>query len=167
VMISDVDEIPRGETVAQARQMFPGVTQVSFDQILSFYHVNRRCYDPPWFGTQAVTVGGLRARGAEDVRSSRGSAMNVSPGGWHFAYLGGPHWIIEKFMSFAHAECNTPENTDPRFIAQCIAEGRAVHRADLVFRTEDTDDLPAYLLENRGRYAHLFADTEISHHAPA
>ena len=158
VLVGDADEIPRGSSIPDAAQMIrkdPSL-QVSFDQVLSFYHVNNVC-PTPWYGTQAVSAGQLHQRGAEHVRQSRGGGATLPRSGWHFCNLGDPAWLIEKIESFSHTEVNLPQYKDPEFLQRCIDEGREMTgRTDIQFTLEENPDLPRYLTQER--FPHLFAE---------
>ena len=163
VLWGDADEIPNPDVIPEAERLIRDVCpQVSLEQQLAFYHVNNVASEA-WYGTQALSAGRLRANGGERSRRDRTANAIVRNGGWHWSNLGDPAWIVEKIEAFSHSEVNLPEYKDPVFLEACIRAGSEMTgRSDLNFTRLDPDDmdLPAYLLENRDRFSHLFADVK-------
>jgi beta-1,4-mannosyl-glycoprotein beta-1,4-N-acetylglucosaminyltransferase len=95
VLYSDVDEIPRRESIARAKgKSQEHRTIVAFQQYLSYYFVNYRA-NPFWYGTK-----GAFKRDFQSVLHLRQCTINTVPfiesAGWHMSYCGGKQKIQEK-----------------------------------------------------------------------
>lgn len=159
VMLSDIDEIPRKETVQSIANELKGVLAgrcYVLKQQLSYYYVN--CIsDEPWLGTVIARLGDIPASFSE-LRHAREEQAILLNGGWHFSYLGGADRIREKIEAYSHVEFNTPEFTNTRYINQCINEGRNLFKRDIPMRYKPLDDtFPSYLVQNYDRFDHLIA----------
>lgn len=165
-LIGDVDEIPRGEGIAEAVQLLEqGNKQVGFSQTLCFYHANAVCTLSRWDGTQAARVSYANEVGPEQIRRQRivGDAI-VPNGGCHWCNFGDPEWLIAKIESFSHTEVNLPQYKDPEMLARCISEHKEMTgRRDLDFKVVDPSEvwMPEYLLANRERFSHFFAELPV------
>lgn len=162
-LIGDVDEIPRQESLPKPVQLIrESVHQISLEQVLCFYKFDLWCTSLPWYGTQVLTVGRMRQNSPQDARVNRSGNLIKSKAGWHFTNLGDPDWIIDKIEAFSHSEVNLPKYKDPVLLQRCIDEGREMTgRTDLTFEVDESGDLPEWLLENRDRFAHLFAKAKV------
>lgn len=187
VLLSDVDEIPRAESV-RALAASPGsfATVHCLEQRMYRYFLNYQCSEP-WSrsGPRAVqrrylhTMQGLRyvrPPTREPLRSTlrwiyacaymhRVIRRTVhQDAGWHFSSMGGVNAVATKFRSNSAA---LPEhNRDPgRDFADIAAARIAEAKTDTDLTEVPLDDsFPAYLLGNRARYLHFFvngADTTI------
>lgn len=158
VMISDADEIPSPLAAScsnVAKRLW------TFEQRLSYYHVNRYAqHNGLWHGTQALPYGLLKLTTPQAVRDQRnGCKLTVADGGWHFSYLGGSARIANKLKSFAHQEYNTPERTDEQGITRDITEGNDLFTSGKKWLVAplNKEDVPRYLWDNQEKFAHLIA----------
>ena len=130
VLLSDVDEIPRPESVHQligdGRCLrLLEENPIVLTQELYYYYVN--CLDPlePWYGTIAI-----RARNftmlPDKLRTLRFRLPRLRKGGWHFTYLGGIEKIIEKLHAKAEQDINSKENNDPSVLRCNLETGRSL-----------------------------------------
>lgn len=172
LLISDADEIPRPDLVAQVAQAgVPDGHILVFRQRLHYYDANTWSPDQAWHGTRAVRWSDARALTPHVVRY--GLATNdphypiwvfLDNGGWHFSYAGGVQAIQTKMTAFMHQELVTAETLDRERIIQRIGEGRDLydrlhgHR----FVRGDQRDLPPPMRADPRRWAALFAPE----HAP-
>lgn len=87
----------------------------------------------------------------------------VSNGGWHFSYLGGIKSILEKLKSFSHQELNNDFFANEERIIRCLESGEDFfQRPNHTFSIVDNDHrLPNYLISNKEKYNHLFAEKKI------
>lgn len=181
VLLSDVDEIPRAalvRTLAATPESF--ATVHCFQQRMYRYFLNYQCSEP-WSrsGPRAVrrrylhTMQALRyvrppTRGP--MRSTlrwlyacghmrRAVRRSVhEDAGWHFSSMGGVNAVAAKFRSNSAA---LPEHEDDpdRDFADIAAARIAGARTDKnLQKVRFGESFPAYLLENRARYRHLFVD---------
>lgn len=149
VLVSDVDEIPDPEAVAQQRRG-------GYHQEFFLYYLNARHMNEDWIGSVGLYAFQLAARGAQAVRDRRHGYERIERGGWHFSYAMSPDRIRTKLHAFSHAEYDTPE------IAAAVESRRerlvdlfAVHAGNLSVLDVDTDYFPDYLRQNRERYGDL------------
>lgn len=150
-MLSDVDELPRAEMVRPNCKA--GLRQ--FEQKFSYYHVNR--IGGGWHGTRLLPCSLLPFydNDLQKVRKSIGTT--VANGGWHFSYLGGVERIQRKLASFAHCDLNVPRYNSTDHLLRCLDSGSDIFDRAVEWKlVESLSDLPAHLLANRERYAHLF-----------
>lgn len=109
ILISDIDEIPRGEYVRQLPDMLDGAEVVVFEQIMKKFFVNNAsatcANNLSWRGTVACRYGRLKAvtpQGARlgdpfrqragcvgGVGEAREHERIIADAGWHFSSMGG------------------------------------------------------------------------------
>jgi len=165
VMIGDVDEIPRIETVAQLRtstQSIWGFRMPLFNFKFN-YMMHTQDYYTVWSG--AIRLGLLNS--PEDFRRMR-HVLNQCPlnfwddnvqiiehAGWHFTYLGSEDFARDKIRSFAHDETNRPEILDQLDIADSIQRGVGIIRTNQDYRFTPVaidDYMPKTLINNFDLY---------------
>lgn len=157
VLLSDIDEIPRGEALGRCVRSMPGEvrgTVYIFDQPLSYYYVNCRARDP-WHGTRMA-----RWEDVPDMQVFRTApGALVRNGGWHFSYMGGPERVREKIGAYAHTELDRPEYTAETHVRECLAQGADLFGRDTGLEFVSFDEsFPAYLRENRDRFSYLIRE---------
>jgi hypothetical protein len=103
VLISDVDEIPDPDKVAERRLG-------RYEQLDLQCHLNCVQDEEPHYGTAARLWFEVAALGAQRARERRFSLPVVTHGGWHFSSVLPPEQIHEKLAAFSHAEYDTPEH---------------------------------------------------------
>lgn len=160
VLISDCDEIPRAEAVRRALPTL-GKGVHRFKQRSFYYNVNTLVDDGHDFASRARVgrIAELEAIGS--VYSFRmAPAIEVEHGGWHFGYFGGTERIKQKVAALAPFLEEYKLYGDDQ-LKRDIAERRDLHHRKCempdTFWTVNDDDLPAYLLANRERFAHFYA----------
>ena len=126
VMLSDVDEIPRPQSVLQAKKdLMGGVSSVRLELRSYNFYINYENYScPKWrLGTIAAKFGDLiRGSLLSGVKYDRytqesenqGVALHklrfanpdliIGDAGWHFSFLGGIDAIQRKLLAFSHSE---------------------------------------------------------------
>ena len=185
VMISDLDEIPRPEIVAEYARK-PGVwtfNMRSFGFYLNWEDVRSKtmcgtkmlsCHDlktgfdgmetfyneflPPSINS-GTTVSKIRRR---EFPGSKGGEKRLRNSGWHFTCLGGAEAILTKMKAVAPHAGFDPE--DPSLTVEKInallAKGQGPALKMNCFAVPIDSTYPRYLLENLDRYSHLvFAET--------
>jgi beta-1,4-mannosyl-glycoprotein beta-1,4-N-acetylglucosaminyltransferase len=112
IIISDVDEIPRAESIGKFDRKHEWMY---FEQTQYNYYLN---YQSPQFVpgpgifSRITTYEVMKRNGfnATDIRYRPiTAAQKIIDGGWHFTWLGGAKKIVEKLESYAHREINIDE----------------------------------------------------------
>jgi beta-1,4-mannosyl-glycoprotein beta-1,4-N-acetylglucosaminyltransferase len=156
VIISDVDEIPSAELVAQQLAWLTPRQWVGFAAGCYFYYLNLRTPKPfRCIGLAlAETVWRLGAQAIRDGK--RRPPVGPVAGGWHFTYQGGVEAIRMKLASFAHAEFDTPEMRNTSWLEDRIRTRRDLFRlGGRRFTHVPLSELPADVQARPHRYAHL------------
>lgn len=144
IMISDVDEIPRVETIeavcSSTADVF-GFRMPLFNFKYNYMMVTQDLY--------SVWSGAVRRRALhspEDFRKMRhainefgygfddGQVAVIEHAGWHFTYLGAEEFARTKIQSFAHEESNRPEILDQINIEDSIRKGTGIIRTNQDYR---------------------------------
>lgn len=173
VIVSDVDEIPRPETIAlfNPTQYKRG----DFEQYAYSYYLNNRCTVAGiavlQCGSKVTTYAQFVHffKNAESLRSYKSSGLwrqikrnwfrsfqvqTIQNGGWHFSWLDGIDKIILKIESYAHQEYNRPEYKDPIVIQAKIAAGEDILNPHSRCERQALDgQFPVVLIKNTAKYA--------------
>ena len=171
IMIGDVDEIPRVETISKLRtstQSIWGFRMPLFNFKFNYMMCTQDYYSV-WSG--AIRRGLLNS--PEDFRRMRhvlnqcsynfqdDNVQIIEHAGWHFTYLGSEEFAKDKIQSFAHNETNCPEIIDQLDIEDSINRGVGIIRTnnDYRFTPVAVDDyLPCTLLKNIDKYKDRIID---------
>ncbi len=155
VMISDLDEIPRAETVRD-------LVASSWDSaVLSMptYYYKLNCKNVAGEVEQPLTVFTRRRLLAtpQQARATRFDLPSVLNAGWHFSFLGDEREIREKIDAFSRQELNTPEFTGAEKLSARVHGARDLferpgYRWEFVPLDES---FPRFVRENRERFTHL------------
>ncbi len=166
IIISDVDEILRAETLSEIDRLihlFPSSTApynkcVACQQTYYKYFFNRYCPEAsigttyvtypkemPWIGPVAVSYKDLRtSAGPQYFRRIRFyRPVKIENAGWHFSSMGGHESVIEKLAAFSHSELDTPENRDKQLREKEI---------ELLPLVEIDQTFPHIIYENQQEY---------------
>ncbi len=170
VMISDVDEIPRRESVAHLRDLHRDIT--FFQMRLSYFAFNYVRKGEPQGGllyTTAVHADRARTESPSELRESRrpyhrkgyeddGGTRFLRDAGWHLSYFGDEERIRGKIRNFSHQEHNTEE-----LLASLNLEEITSSRRDIFGREKfhwevvpSVTDLPDAVRRDPGKYGHFF-----------
>jgi beta-1,4-mannosyl-glycoprotein beta-1,4-N-acetylglucosaminyltransferase len=103
IMVSDVDEIPRRETIEKANVK----ELTSLNMHMYYYGLN--IYDCEWGAAKILPYKDFTT--AEEIRHANAENF-IDNAGWHFSYLGTPEQAALKLKSFSHWELDTPEITN-------------------------------------------------------
>jgi len=177
VLISDVDEIPRRDAVAEVRRGRHAVTGLRMPLFyfrFNFLNVARAVHT-----ARLIAIRGRGFRSAQEARELRAGFENlyrrccklltappaIPHAGWHFSYLGDESFVANKLRAYAHAA--DPDHAG--VLDRLDIEGMIDDRRDLFghagFRWEVVrvdDYFPPYVLANRQRFAHLIAPEGIA-----
>lgn len=177
VLISDLDEIPKPETVKKVVGL-SGVT--GFGMMPHVYFLNHRDYvvdDNPnaeWtHATQALSYADFvnpRTYAKFKFNEFVPQEVNGCPSatvvrflkprrtfyrsGWHFTYLGGVEAIVKKLKSFAHTEFSTDEFASPEAVKARLSNSSSLSGGGGFFERLD-ETYPEYLVRNQEKYAAL------------
>jgi beta-1,4-mannosyl-glycoprotein beta-1,4-N-acetylglucosaminyltransferase len=140
ILISDVDEIVKGEeiqTISAAlegkRRKFVGVLQP-----IHAYFIN--AVPSPWRGTVAAQYNTMKASSPQRMRDIRNEVISVA-NGWHFSWMGGLERELYKTSSCSHVEHDTPKKRAKR-----IKEAENRHLTPIM----DIDNsFPKYVRDNQ------------------
>lgn len=154
ILIGDVDEIPRAQSVRT-----PKYTKqlVGFEQDNFNYFINCRGVEK-WVGTKGGSFRLLKNMDPEEVRGIQ-EFLVVKDAGWHFSFLGGYQAIIEKINSFSHQEHNTEVNRNPTTVKFNIENGLDAFGRPFKYDFTKLDNTyPKYLLKNVSKYKKYIYD---------
>lgn len=110
VMVSDVDEIPDPDCVAELESLLDLSEHVSGRHWLTleqrFHSTALDLLHPqqPWLGTCVSRLPHLRPQAMRDARGDASQCEQVSEGGWHLSWFGDDETRARKLDTFSHAE---------------------------------------------------------------
>ncbi len=118
IMISDVDEIPRGDRLPELiLPILSKETPVVFASMTMFrYFLNRLdIANTPWSATAVTSYSFFKRKSADKIRSFKDLQKYpiVENAGWHFTSMGGAEAVMLKIESWSHTENNHPEYKNP------------------------------------------------------
>ena len=155
IIIADVDEIPRPDTLTAMRNCVvpDAFTLRSRMYYYSFQWLQRE----DWAHPQAMLWKGLEDTMPADVlRMGAASQPHMYNAAWHCSYcLKSLADMVNKVTSFSHTEFNKPEFRDPQKILNRVRKGLDFFdRPDSFFdRVENNEDVPEFLKKNKEKYA--------------
>jgi beta-1,4-mannosyl-glycoprotein beta-1,4-N-acetylglucosaminyltransferase len=150
VTVCDVDEVPFAGALLEASAGYDGARMLVMQHAVLFANWRLAA---PWRRAFLATPVDVKA-GAERLAEPGGSLPDVTPGGWHLSFLGGPEMIRSKLASYSHQEFNTDRMTRESFLLECFAVGLIPTTRQLLTPQEpgDAGDLVAGLQANRPDY---------------
>lgn len=156
IIVSDVDEIPRADTVKALRNcQFPRRLTLRTDYYrYSFQWLLR---DNQWIHPQATFYDGNNTIKPESLRMGKADA-ELYNAGWHCSScLASLQDMVNKITSFSHSEFNRPEFIDRSKILQRVRHGRdPYNRSTKIYdRIDRNPDIPQYLLEHAEDFSYL------------
>ena len=164
VIIADLDNIPRKESILAAANMFEQNKDIGNYEIV--------CLEMPLYNYWLNCFTGLHSHECSILRYSLLKTMTpntalrkytkiVHDAGWSFSYIGGPEVIIEKIQSYSHApDLDTPQRKDKEWILKEISIPRDVlgSRRELLFVPVD-ETFPQTILKNMDKYKKYIKET--------
>lgn len=121
VIISDLDEIPRGSLIGQIRNDYVH-THWAFRMPLFQYKFNYMCTTPLTFQVQSQAFVYKRLKNYQTISSARdygwnwinrikayddGNDLCLPHGGWHFTNMGSSERVAYKLLQFSHGKEDT------------------------------------------------------------
>lgn len=173
IIISDIDEIPRPETIDKVRENDPSYDFYAFYMPLFQFRINYMVSHPAFMECwgQAVRRCFLDELSPEFIRKQRfychswPNATVVQHAGWHFSWwAANDSTIKEKLQSFSHAECNTPENLSKVNLERTLREGTSWNPDEPTRNTSVALDqyFPKTIVENLAAYNHAIVQGSFS-----
>lgn len=104
-ILSDVDEIPRREVIAELAATCD-TEVVRLETPMYYYGLNVRQGD--WGAIRFAPVTILDYWTCQQLRE-RDPKVSVQDAGWHFSYLGDDEFVGNKLRSFSHSELDRPD----------------------------------------------------------
>ncbi len=171
ILISDLDEIPRAESILAFKDR-PGIKvfeQRQFNYFLNCIavrgpdevHLVQRGNILFWKGVVMLNYREFRSfRSTRRYHDeSEPEVCCIQEGGWHFSYLGGYEKVMYKMRSLEHANEKhyyyDPEK-DMEKLKRKIELGEDLFDREYRYKFIEVDDTyPAYLRKNIGKYGHL------------
>ncbi len=173
VILSDVDEIPRPQSLSFYRPK--KYKRADFQQYMYAYYLNNRWEHKQlpviWLGSKITTYGYLinffggslellrsyklkgPLRGLKRAFFKTFLVQKIENGGWHFSWMAGVEKIIQKLESFAHQEFNKPDFKQPEKIRELISSGRDVLFPERMYKIQNLDEqFPEYLFKNPEKF---------------
>lgn len=156
ILLSDADEMPRGEKVLEWKEK-SGKHKV-FLQDLCYYYFNLRCVNEKWRGTRMFKYKDLLTYKNAYIAQYTKPDVEISDGGWHFSYIGGYKKIQQKLASFSHQEYNNDKYNTKENITKAMLQKNDFLKHGLKFKIIDINFLPKYVLENRNKFKNLLTN---------
>jgi beta-1,4-mannosyl-glycoprotein beta-1,4-N-acetylglucosaminyltransferase len=159
ILISDVDEIPKGMDFTKIEIQDKWMTP--FIQKQYFYYMNLR-RPGGWPGTVLLSFENIweifegsphKAR----LHRRHGKMLNKD-GGWHFTFIGGAKAVQLKVRSYCHFGSKgtdillNPETLHHRMEVERAAKGKKLELVEI------DSDFPNYLIENIEKFKHLITE---------
>ena len=173
IMIGDVDEIPRTETIERLRNSTQSIW--GFRMPLFNFKFNYMMHTQDYYTVWSGAIRRSLLNSPEDFRRMR-HILNQCPynfsddnvqiiehAGWHFTYLGSEDFAKDKIQSFAHDETNRPEVLDQLDIEDSIQRGVGIIRTNKDYRFTPVacdDYLPKTLIQNLDLYKDKIIDKD-------
>jgi hypothetical protein len=171
IMIGDVDEIPRIETIHKLRNSSQSIW--GFRMPLFNFKFNYMMHTQDYYSVWSGAIRRSLLNSPEDFRRMRhmlnqcqynytdNNVQIIEHAGWHFTYLGSEDFARDKIQSFAHDETNRPEILNQLDIEDSISRGVGIIRTnqDYKFTPVALDDyLPYTLIKNIDNYKDKIID---------
>lgn len=137
VLWLDADEIPRAESIARFESMDIDAASLEMEQLTFFF--NRKCNWMNWPFPKISRHPRAPHRNEELTK--------IENAGWHCQNFGGQERLLSKLESFSHAYDESTLGFKEKVIS-----GEFPGIED----TEEYDDLPQFVKENRERFAQYF-----------
>jgi beta-1,4-mannosyl-glycoprotein beta-1,4-N-acetylglucosaminyltransferase len=165
IVVADVDEIPRPETLAILKACeFPSRLNIRSD--FFYYSFQLRHKGLQWAHPQATTYHGSKTILPVNLRNGDGGIQalikmdtaDLWNAGWHcsscFASM---DELLTKLSSFSHQWMNAEKFRDKERIASYIRDGKDLwdRKTEEFDRIEDNQDVPRILLEQPELFTHL------------
>lgn len=176
IIWSDVDEIPNPDAIEEVESYFEPNTIFHFaqDNCIGYLNLVETTgqiramtpdwdYDdyPKWLGSKMFDKSILEKYTMSELRSKqdRESNSRISPGGWHWSYVGSDGLsvedrIIKKLECAAHLESNT--DSIRKNVSKIKDNRDPIGRDYALYKVMDIDDsYPEYIVNNKEKFSYL------------
>jgi len=158
IVIGDLDEFPKPETLKNVLDNFDKNENYLFKQGSYHFFVNLEKTNEEWVGTNVLTVGNLLSNSIESFKGHQNViGKKVENGGWHFSYMNGVSAVIKKLESFSHQELNNDymKNNVNYIINNCTNLGIDLLGRPSKWSVRDINDgtFPEYLVKNQEKFS--------------
>lgn len=153
IIVSDLDEIPRPETILKFDADKMLVAALKMDKFS--YYLNCLECAQGWESAKVTTVKTFNDHFYGSAQRLRvgGFKTIILDAGWHWSWLGGIDKIYEKFFAYAHTESVTGENLDPDVLREKLETGESLwsqgNKNDLWKFIPIDDYFPEYIRNNK------------------
>ena len=176
IIVSDVDEIPRPEALAQfshkhlCTTLYQPFYNFKFNlQVMDDDDTPRLCKLPKivtyknlkgFFQGQPELLRNVKRKGTP-IRESwlrwnllKWRTKIVQQGGWHFSWVMTDERIGEKMSTISHTEQDRPEFNNPDHIRHCVENNIDIWKRPRKMKIVpvDTDHMPDWLVANKARF---------------
>lgn len=149
IIVSDLDEIPRPETIRQFDADKMLVAALKMDKFS--YYLNCLECSQGWESAKVTSWKHLKTTTPQRLRVG-GFKTIMLDAGWHWSWLGGVDKIMEKFYAYAHTESVTSKNADPELLKEKLETGESIwsqgNKNDKWKFMEIDDYFPEYIRNN-------------------
>ena len=178
VIFSDVDEIPKPETLQKILKEFDPdkiyhLAQRMFYCFLNMEEISGNLLSitgefpgitqKQWLGTKICSFGNLPEKGIvylREVAPGDLRSVRVADGGWHFGYMGGDRDVAKRIGVKVQAAAHQGDNKS-RYLNEAVDRllcGEDIFgRSARFVRVPIDESYPAYLREHQEEYAFLIA----------
>lgn len=161
LVVTDVDEIPRPETLETLRHCsFP--RRVTLWSRFYYYSFQFLHIGAEWSGPKATFYDGANTILPHDLRANRGQALDdtgsIANASWHCSSC---FSTIDEFRvkikSYSHTEHNTDQYLDSNWIMDHVRIGKDMWErpGEYYEPLPRNTDVPPYILDNAARYGYL------------
>lgn len=149
IIISDVDEIPRSESIATYS---PNMGQTFL--MMNHYggYLNLIYGRNSWPYCKITTWGLLKNTTPNSVRLDGMDTSKIDNAGWHFGWMGGLDKAIIKFKSFSHQEAEIQQYADYEKLKSRLENGQSIFGDDFIEICEIDQTYPKYLKDNLSKF---------------
>jgi beta-1,4-mannosyl-glycoprotein beta-1,4-N-acetylglucosaminyltransferase len=151
IMISDLDEIPKLESIDRAVRLLDTKLFVVLEGKQFYYNLNQ-CLIEPWNLTVLGRYSDVKLTTPQQLRSNRNNFTKILNSGWHLTYFGGSEMIKNKIKNFAHQEYNNSKFTDIKYIEEKIKTGKELYGRVFPMTTVSLDSFPNNFLQSFQRF---------------
>jgi beta-1,4-mannosyl-glycoprotein beta-1,4-N-acetylglucosaminyltransferase len=145
IMITDVDEIPNYEFVANLKngKITIGPTDIYSIEMKLFYYSINWTTERKWHYSKLVSYAKFKTM--NDPQKIRlAEFVILHDAGWHISYFGDSSFIINKLESFSEQQDNTAKNKNSSFLNDCIERGVLHFSGEKLKINSAIDDVPKY-----------------------
>lgn len=149
IIISDVDEIPRCESVVT---YLPQMKQTFL--MMNHYggYLNLIYGRNSWPYCKITTWGLLKNTTPNSVRLDGNDNSALQDAGWHFGWMGGIERAMTKFKSFSHQESEIQQYADYEKLKSRLENGQSIFGNDFIEICEIDQTYPKYIKDNLAKF---------------